>query len=338
MEMSVQDEINKVGDGRPHVVVLGSGGSVAVLLNGDKNGNMLPTMDNFVECLKLDKLLSKTNINYKDKNFEDIYSLLSEDKKYDNLRGYLEQKVRDYFSSLELPDKPNLYDYLILSLRKKDLICTFNWDPFLIQAYQRNVKFTDNIPNFLFLHGNVMTGYCPKHQTRGAINNKCSICKMWFTPSTLLYPITEKNYDKDFYIKREWEIFDWYLNDAAMLTIFGYGAPKNDVKAFDMMKKSWGLVKTRSMEEIEIIDIKSEEDLVNTWDPFIHSDHYQICNDFFDSWIIKHPRRTIEAYFSQYYDAKYIEDNKIPIFNSHSDLWNWYSELINVEKTSQKKK
>ena len=39
MEMSVQDEINNVqNNGRPHVVILGSGGSVAALPNGDKNG------------------------------------------------------------------------------------------------------------------------------------------------------------------------------------------------------------------------------------------------------------------------------------------------------------
>jgi hypothetical protein len=33
---------------------------------------------------------------------------------------------------LELPDHPTVYDHLLLSLRKKDAIFTFNWDPFLL--------------------------------------------------------------------------------------------------------------------------------------------------------------------------------------------------------------
>jgi hypothetical protein len=44
----------------------------------------------------------------------------------------LERAVFDYFSSLQLPDEPTLYDHLVLSLRPKDVIATFNWDPFLI--------------------------------------------------------------------------------------------------------------------------------------------------------------------------------------------------------------
>ena len=42
----------------------------------------------------------------------------------------------DYFAMLRLPDSPTLYDYLILSTM--DIIATFNWDPFLLQAYVCN--------------------------------------------------------------------------------------------------------------------------------------------------------------------------------------------------------
>ena len=116
-----------------------------------------------------------------------------------------------------------------------------------------------------------------------------------------------------------------------MITIFGYGAPKSDVKAIELMKKSWGNPKQRSMEEVEIIDIKSKNELLKTWNPFIHTHHYRTSKDFFNSWITKHPRRSIEAYFSQFWEGKFIEDNKVPLFLNFHDLWEWYNELVEVE-------
>ena len=34
--------------------------------------------------------------------------------------------------------------------------------------------------------------------------------------------------------------------------------------------------------------------------------------DFFDSWISKHPRRTLDAYYQQYWMAKSLDYNPIP--------------------------
>jgi hypothetical protein len=39
---------------------------------------------------------------------------------------------------LKLPEEATIYDYLVLSLRSPDIIATFNWDPFLYQAFERN--------------------------------------------------------------------------------------------------------------------------------------------------------------------------------------------------------
>lgn len=58
-------------------------------------------------------------------------------------------------SSYELPDSPTIYDFLVLSLTEKDLIVTFNWDPLLVQAICRVQRYTSNIPQVAFLHGNV---------------------------------------------------------------------------------------------------------------------------------------------------------------------------------------
>jgi hypothetical protein len=57
--------------------------------------------------------------------------------------------------SLQLPSTATHYDRILLSLRKKDAIFTFNWDPFLFDAYVRNMNMGISLPAIFFLHGNV---------------------------------------------------------------------------------------------------------------------------------------------------------------------------------------
>lgn len=78
-------------------------------------------------------------------NLEDIYSALSESREYDSIRIELENRIYDYFNKFEIPDTPTINNFLILSLTKKDLIATFNWDPLLMQAYQRCSRITENL-------------------------------------------------------------------------------------------------------------------------------------------------------------------------------------------------
>jgi hypothetical protein len=96
---STKDEVSQVRVSRPHVLLLGAGASIAALPNGDKYGRRLPTMDNFVEILDLSTSLSKADVDFEGKNFEDIYDKLYTNKRYSSLRGELEQRVYDYFSS-----------------------------------------------------------------------------------------------------------------------------------------------------------------------------------------------------------------------------------------------
>lgn len=117
-----------------------------------------------------------------------------------------------------------------------------------------------------------------------------------------------------------------------MITIFGYGAPKTDVSAIDLMKSAWGDVNNREMEQTEIIDIRNEDDLYKTWEPFIHSHHYDTHSSFYNSWIANHPRRTGEAHFNQYYDAQFIENNPIPKDFDLQELWSWFDQLKSGEE------
>src|SRR6202020_2405541 len=64
-----------------------------------------------------------------------------------------------------------------------------------------------------------------------------------------------------------------------IVTIFGYGAPNSDAEAGGLMKRAWGRVAERNLEEIEIIDIRPGAELRDTWSSFIHTHHYRIVTD-----------------------------------------------------------
>lgn len=330
MEFTKEQEIEQIKMGKPHVVILGAGASYAAFPNGDRNDKKLPLMNTLVNTLGLDDILKSSGLNFHSTNFEDIYDQLYKSKQHEKLTTDLENVINAYFSSLEMSDEPTIYDHLLLSLRNKDIVATFNWDPFLLQAYRRNVK-QFKLPKILFLHGNVKVGYCTKDKIAGVNGNKCSKCGNVLTPTKLLYPIAEKNYHTDGFISSQWQELSNYLREAFMITIFGYGAPKSDISAIDLLKSAWGDVNQRSLEQTELIDIRSEDDLNKTWKPFIHTHHYEIHDSFYDSWIANHPRRTGEAYINQYFEVKFIENNPIPKELSFPDLWAWFDPLKQAE-------
>ena len=249
---------------------------------------------------------------------------------YKDLIKIIEKKTSKYFSRMKLPSEPTIYDHLVLSLRKKDLIATFNWDPFLYYACLRNHKHAD-LPHVVYLHGNVAVGYCLDHRTKGMVGYSCSVCKKPYQASRLLFPVLKKDYAKDSFISAEWKTLRNYLKSAYVVTIFGYSAPKSDIEAISLMKDAWGDVNKRELEEIEVIDIKENDELRKTWSEFIHTHHYMTCRNFYDSFIAKHPRRTCEAMWNQLMECKFISDNNIPKDYNFKELYNWFKSLIKVE-------
>ncbi len=312
---------------RPHVVILGAGASIASFPEGDANGKLLPSMDNFIEVLGLNALLDKNNIEWKDINFEAIYSKLYEKNPHSDILREMESVIYSYFSDLKMPDSPTLYDHLILSLRPKDIIVTFNWDPFLFDAWERS---SDKIqlPSIVFLHGNVRIGYCTKHRVKGLNGLLCTECDEIIKPSRLLYPVTEKDYKNEPFIKEEWEQFEYMLEYACALTIFGYGAPDTDIEAIEIMKRAWKSEGERELEETEIIDIKDHGELASTWEPFLFSSHYQIHDDFYESWIPNHSRRSCEAYVPPNISGKFVEEYPIPRTVDFNKLYKWLKPII----------
>lgn len=100
------------------------------------------------------------------------------------------------------------------------------------------------------------------------------------------------------------------------MTIFGYGAPTTDVEAMKLLNEAWDSPDDRDMEQFEVIDIKSEEDIRRTWKGFIHSHHYDYDTDYFGSLLALNPRRTAENYFQHIQPLSpgetFSESNPVP--------------------------
>jgi hypothetical protein len=319
--------------GRSHVVILGAGASFAAFPNGDKNGHKLPLMWNIVDVLGLGPLLDEAGITEHRDNFERLYSDLVAAGLHADLVTKIDQAIFDYFAGMELPEEPTLYDHLVLSLRNKDIIATFNWDPFLVQAVARNGD-PKTLPNLLFLHGNTAIGYCLDHKPirLGNRGHYCPVCGKPFQDSRLLYPVGEKDYNKDPFIAKGWEVLHHYLKSAYVVTTFGYSAPTTDVEAVGLLKSAWGDPQERELEEIEIIDIKDEEILYQTWEPFIHTHHYQTTSSFYESIIGRSPRRSCEAMWTTLMEAVFIDANPVPRDASWEELREFYTVLLEDEQ------
>lgn len=333
---TIEQEIANVSMGRPHVVLLGAGASRAALPNGDKNGRQVPLLRDVADELNLTELFPNDLKELARSNFESAYSQLY-DRKAAKILDKINKQVHKYFSELELPDEPNLYDIINLSLREKDAIFTFNWDPFLMQSRIRLAKagVTTKFPKIFFLHGNATVGYCAKDRTTGINGRSCSRCGDVFKVSNLLFPVEHKDYQSDLFIKNEWDAAQEYLKNCFMFTIFGYSAPATDEEAIDLLKQGWGDVSVREMEQTEIINKpgSDHDSLRETWSPFIHTHHVDVVDNFYDSFLAKHPRRSIEAFWNQYFEAKFISNNSIPeSFSSFVEMTNWFIPLFEIEE------
>lgn len=329
-DYSDYSEISDLGMERPHVVILGAGASLASFPNGDKNGHKLPLMDDLMSVCGLNSIIDRHSLTVSSNNFEDFYTELYE-KGNPEILNEIENEVWDYFSAMQLPDEPTIYDMLVISLRSKDLIATFNWDPFLFQALTRNRHWID-MPKAGFLHGNTAVGYCIKDWIMGPKGSYCPKCGDPYDPAPLLYPVKQKNYQDNSLISAEWSKLKRYLDAAYMITIFGYSAPDTDVEAIKIMKEAYKARGSRALEQIEIIDIKSEDELRRTWSPFIVSHHYQICSNFQDSWIAHHPRRTCDTMWQQLMECRFLDSHHLPITDNWDMIREWYRPLIEVER------
>jgi hypothetical protein len=321
-----------------HVVILGAGASRAAFPKGDKHGRALPLMTDLAEALGLGPVLEEHGFEAPNADFEALYSMLATTGQHQELVARIEKAVLDYFADLEVPDSPTLYDYMVLSLRPKDLIATFNWDPLLWQVLCRNARRLgpDVLPRVLHLHGNVAIGYCGKHMpgTIADRNTRCGKCGSLLAPSRLIYPVTQKNYNADEAIAASWRELQRRLKHAFILTVFGYRAPETDVEAIDLMKHARGDPNSeeRVLDQMEIIDIRDEGELYRNWKPFISRGHFDCCRDFYQSLAAVHPRRSCEQFWEAIMECSYQEERPIPRSADWAEVDAWLAPLLEQER------
>jgi hypothetical protein len=334
LTLSKDDLIRIVYDRGCHVVLLGAGASrAATLRNPERGGRNLPVMADLVDLVGLGDIVDRLPAELQALNFEDLYSRLHSQDPNSAAIQEIEQRVRDYFASMQLPDEPTIYDYLVCSLRGKDLIATFNWDPFLYQAWLRNTRFQR--PCLAFLHGNVAVGWSREDKLCGPVGMFVKTNGNELLPTKLLYPVTNKNYNDDEFIIMEWDRVRGWMRDqqTKRFTVFGYGAPRTDVEAMQLLSEAWGPVAQRNMEQLEFINRTPEDELRQQWSRFVHTHHFECHENYFKSSLANYPRRTIESWFHIYApEVPFVDSNPVPQdFTTLEQLWEWHEPLHAAE-------
>jgi hypothetical protein len=333
---SVEREIAEPRSGPPHVVLLGAGASKAACPEGDRHRRLVPVMNELAGALELPSDFPEHIRRALLKDFEAVYADLVD--RHEAVVEELNAAIFSYFDELELSSEPTIYDLLLLCLRAKDVIFTFNWDPFLAQARRRlQLNGAEALPDMYFLHGNVSVGTCPDHQTIGYLTQSCRACGKALEPLRLLYPIREKAYQDGASIQGQWMTAQDALDHSFWFTIFGYSAPTTDIEAIRLLREAWHRRGERPFEQVEIISRPGSDHgaLHDAWRFLIYRDHYEIHESFFDSWMARHPRRTLEAYWRQYIEGEWIDDNPVPrACPDVGSLLAWFRPLLDGERAA----
>jgi hypothetical protein len=309
----------------PHVVILGAGASLAASPNGDKNNKKLPLMNELSEILNLNDILDNNEIIKAKENFELFYDTLVVDNLSDKYIE-IENRLYNYFDTLELSNELTLYDKMLFSLRKKDLIATFNWDPLIGYAYRRN-GYLKTLPHLVFLHGNVLQGVCMNDKILGWKDGVCNNCRKPLERTKLLYPVTNKDYDIDEIINEQWKLLDFYISSSYFITIFGYSAPYTDHNARERIIKRIEENKNQRFLQIEIIDPNAKYLSENSFKDILVDTHYSLLDEFNQSWLTMHPRFSCEALFHATMQQNPITPIKFPNNEELTDYRNWMENL-----------
>lgn len=297
----------------PHVVILGVGASCAAIPAVDKFGKKISAMSGFMDKMGMTDILDEIVLRTSSDNLEVIHMELDErgiaEPECKAAKEELEKRIYEYISDSSIPDEPTVYAYFILSLTETDSIATFNWDQLLVQAMARCKRYIQNLPNFAFLHGNVAVGYCEKDKIIGNVGNTCR-CGEPLRSIPLLYPIKNKDYTSYIAINKAWKTQNNALSVAYMVTIFGYSAPKSNVEAIAMLKDAWGAADNRKLEETEVVDLRSADEVYDSWKVFIFNYHFSYHKSSFDATLAKCLRRSSEAIIDRIMKCIFLDGNK----------------------------
>lgn len=313
----------------PHVVILGAGASKACCPNGDANGRPLPVMADLVRELSLEAMVRKAGHDPAG-NFETIYSKVYAAGDTTTIKA-LNDATRSYFEGIRLPDQVTPYDYLLLSMRAKDMIVSFNWDPLLPQAYRRWRHLGDVLPEIVFPHGNVDLALHRENRQMAFTGDV--VGKSGFERCQLLYPVEKKNYTDDAFIAEQWNVATGTLGGAYFVTVFGYSAPATDVEARKLLKDAWVNNPTCSLGAFDVVDIRPEAELARSWREFLRPTHGAYLSDIMQTYPMHHPRRTCEAFGFATLQQQPWSEAPFPTFTDLGALEKWVRPLLDEEKS-----
>ena len=326
-----EDLVKSPNRAEPHVVILGAGASKAAFGGGDAKGRLVPLMNELPEVLgdRWRDLVEEANLT--EAGFETQFTQLRESAVQRADVDEIEGMLLDYFTGLVLPDGPTIYDYLVLGLRQKDVIATFNWDPFLLLAHARN-RAISGLPDIRFLHGCVRYASCAGHDVLGQLGERCPICRKALVGSSIMFPHGDKDYATDGIIARDWAFVAERLKSAVHLTIFGYSGPVTDYKAKGLLLDGWERAPMRRFSHVEIIDVGDADDLRRNWREFIPFHHDMVVRSFWESTIAKWPRRTAEYKTTASLYGTASERIGPMRTKSLGKLQEWHAEIADAEK------
>jgi hypothetical protein len=290
-------------------------------------------MQQLAQCLRLTNAFKAAGFP-DPTDFESIYDQLVSTGSNPSLLAEVETRVQFYFQAMVLPSQVTLYDRLLLSLRDTDLVATFNWDPFLAKAYARN-RAVQRLPQIVFLHGNVEVAVCLRDRVKGFRGQVCHRCGAVLQPTKLLYPVRSKDYKSDPFIVGEWAVLEDFLKRAYMLTIFGYGAPKTDAAAVDLLSDEWTGNPRFELGQVNLIDIRPKKQLEETWEPFLCRSHYGIYRRLWGTWLQRHPRRSCEAVAWATLQMAPWKNNPMPRHKSLAKLQQCIDPLLAEEQAGK---
>lgn len=287
-------------------------------------------MADLVSQTGIERSLSESGVDFAGEDFEEVYSRLVLDPTKGDLVKDIEQQLWDYFTQIELPEDANFYDKLLLSLRDKDVIATFNWDPLLCQAFKRNRHMTI-LPNIVFLHGNVDLGVCLDHQQKGFLEHSCPECGTRLKPHKLIYPVPGKEYEEPLFAN-EWEAVRQALAEAYMVTIVGYSAPTTDVLARKLLLDAWETNPTTDFGQITIVDTAVESGVEANWEQFFVRQNYSIRPCLDESYLFRHPRRSCDHLAMATLQQSPCRDNPLPDTSALEEMQAFIRPLIQEEE------
>ena len=310
-----------------HVVILGAGASCASTPEDEKFHRKLPMMNQLPEILDLNDLLSDKEMKSAVEDFENFYSELV-NKQIFQISNEIEHRLYDFFSTIDLSEDLSLYEKIIFSLRRKDVISTFNWDPLLGYAFRRNGDL-GCLPHLLFLHGNVLLGVCERDKRLGWNDDVCDDCHERLQPTQLLYPVTNKNYENSSVIRNQWELLDFFLDKALFVTIFGYSAPMTDISARHRIIDKILNNTNKDTLQLEIIDLYPQRLIDGNLKELKENGiHFSLLDSFTRSYLNQYPKFTCEALKQSVLQQTPLTPIPYPDNDVLDEYRTWHSMLI----------